>query len=76
MKTRELIIRISGVLIIALVIFVLLLALAYYERPIYTYYVNGKFGKSNDCYITKNDFRVCNVKGHEKVVDMFYEVED
>lgn len=75
MKLRDLIIRISGVLICAIITIILLFIVAYIEKPTYTYVLNGKFGKSHNCYINKSDFRVCSIKGQEKVVEMYYEEE-
>lgn len=62
-----------GIMILFMLGCVTLMALFYEEPKSYTYYLNNKFGKSNDCYISKSDYRICNVKGHYKVVELYYE---
>lgn len=50
-----------------------IMALVFYQKHEYTYVKDDVFGKSNNCYIDKNDNRVCEVKKALIKVDMYYE---
>lgn len=73
MKIRDLIIRISGVVLVTIIATITLLTIAYKIPRKYTYIKDEKFGKSNNCYIDEKDYRVCETKKGMIRVDMFYE---
>ena len=76
MKLRELIIRITGTLIFLIIITIILLSIAYKIPKKYTCVIDGKFLKSNNCYVDASDNRVCKIKGGLKKVEMFYVESD
>lgn len=71
---RDLIVRICGVSILIIMLAIMWFAFTYNKHE-YTYVIGDKFGKSDNCYIDDNDFRVCIVNKELKRVDMFYEIE-
>jgi len=78
MKLRNLILRISGVVLITIILAITLLAITYKisKKYKYVYYNENKFSKSSNCFIDKNDFRVCESKKGLIRVEMFYKEED
>lgn len=72
MKLRELILRITGICIMFIILALILGIIAYREKHKYTYVIDDKFYKSDNCYI-HNDFRVCEVKNKLIAVDYYYE---
>ena len=69
---RNIIVRITGFSILIIMLAIMWFAFTYGKRE-YTYVIGDKFGKSDNCYIDNNDFRVCIVNKELKRVDMFYE---
>lgn len=76
MKLRDLIIRISGVVLGTIILAITFLAIAYKLPKKYTYVKDDKFGRSKNCYIDKKDYRVCETKKGLIRVEMFYEEEE
>lgn len=78
MKLRDLVIRISGMVLFVTIIFITLFGVAYsvYHHE-YTYVKDGKFYKSNKCYVevTGEYRRICEKKGQKIEVEMYYEEE-
>lgn len=75
MKIKNYIIRISGMVLVLIVISLTIIAITYKENKKinYTYVIGNDFGKSKNCYVDNNDFRICEVKKEIIKVDYFYE---
>lgn len=76
MKFRDLILRISGVVLGTIILFITLFAVAYTKlHHEYTYVIDGKFYKSKRCYVEVTGYyrRICEKKGEKIEVEMYYE---
>ena len=79
MKIREIILRITRILLIFMIMALIMLVLAYREdsKHKYTYVVDEEFYKSFECYIDKLDNRICRTEdGKEIPVEYYYEEEE
>ena len=76
MKTRELILRITRILLIFMLMALIMLVLAYNEerKHHYTYVVDEEFYNSTECYIDDLDNRICIADNGEEIkVEYYYE---
>lgn len=75
MKLRNLILRISGMVLVVIIVTMTILVIAYKESKKYdfTYVIGNDYGKSKNCYIDNNDNRICEVKGEIVKVEYYYE---
>jgi len=75
MKIREFVLRITRILLIFMIMFLIMLVLAYREdrKQKYTYVVDDEFYDSTECYIDNIDNRICKTKDGDMIkVEMFY----